>query len=921
MPAPAVPPFSSLLQELRVQMKMSQENLAERSHVSVRQISSLENGNARWPHKETIRLLADALGLEGLAREKFEGAARGRVAATRRRKANLPVAIRALPPDTQRFTGRQGELARLAAVAREQQARRTVAVHVIDGMPGVGKTALATHAARALAHLFPDPPVFLSLAGHVAGHAPADPEDALAALLRATGMSTKKVPVGQDKRAELWRSWLAGKRLMLLLDDAADSAQVAPLLPASGNCLVIITSRRRLIELNDASTMTLDVLHPGQAAELLAKHADRPGLTASDAAMAEISRLCGRLPLAVGIVGRLLHHHLAWSPADLAQDLSRQRDRLELMATENLSVAAAFDLSYQRLGEGQQHLFRCLALHPGADMDAYAAAALDGSGLRKTSRHLAALYAQHLVTEPGHLRYRLHDLTREYATSLAQNEDASPDRERALDRLLEYYERAAKAADARLSFFTRPPRPTFSPGLSMAMPETPDPPAAMSWLRAERANLLACVTAALSRGERDRAAALAAALASSFRIDGPWSDAIKLHTAAEQAARQAGNEPLEADAQHDLGIVQRMSGNYKAAAEKLTAALGSYRQRNDALGAANALASLSTVHRLAGDHAASTEAAEQALSAYQDLGDQRGQVNTLTSLGIVRYLDGTADDSIALLKQALDLAQGDADQRAEAGVLTHIGVADRLRGQFEDSAAALEAALRIQHRVEVDRLDEANTLIHLAMTRQAIGSHTSATDALEKALQIYQNLGDRLGQGNALTLLGPARYQVGDTESAFSCLRQAERILGDLGDKMGQGNALYYLGRLHRLSARYPESELGLKRAQVLFQSLRLPGGTVVVLNELGVLHMDQDRLEQATAEHRRALRLARRIQSEGDEADALAGLGRCARAAGRVDEARRKLERALEIYRRIKAPAAAELDTELADLSQRDSG
>jgi tetratricopeptide (TPR) repeat protein/transcriptional regulator with XRE-family HTH domain len=915
MAAPAVPPFSSLLQELRVQLKMSQEDLAERSCVSVRQISSLENGNTKWPRKETVRLLADALGLEGLAREKFGGAARGRVAGKRQPRANLPVATRVLPPGTQRFTGRQEELARLAALAREQQARGTVAVHLIDGMPGVGKTALATYAARALGHLFPDPLVFLSLAGHVAGRAPADPSDALAALLRATGMSTKNVPVGQDKRAELWCLWLAGKRLILLLDDAADSAQVAPLLPASGNCLVIITSRRRLIELADASTMTLDVLPPRQAAELLAKHADRPGLTSADAAVAEISRLCGRLPLAVGIVGRLLHHHPAWSPANLADDLSRQRDRLELMSTENLSVAAAFDLSYQRLGKEQQHTFRRLALHPGADIDAYAAAALDDSGIRKTSRHLEALYAQHLVMEPGHLRYRLHDLTREYAVSLAQNEDASPDRERALDRLLEYYQRAAEAADARLSFFTRPSRPTLSPGLSMAMPEIPDAPAAMAWLRAERTNLLACVTTALSRGEPDRAAALTAALASSFRIDGPWPDAIKLHAAAEQAARQAGNEPLEADAQHDLGIIQRMSGNYKAATEKLTVALGSYQQRNDALGAANAQASLSTVHRLASDHAASTEAAERALSAYQDLGDRRGQVNTLTSLGIIRYLDGTADDSIALLKRALDLAQGDADQRAEAGVLTHIGVANRLRGRFEDSAAALDAALGIQHTAAFEQLDEANTLMHLAMTRQAMGSHASATGTLEKALQIYQSLGDRLGQGNALTLLGPARYQAGDTESAFDCLRQAERILGDLGDKMGQGNALYYLGHLHRLSARYQESELGLKQAQALFGSLRLPGGTVVVLNELGVLHMVQDRLEQATAEHRRALRLARRIHSEGDEADALAGLGRCAQAVGRMGEARRKLEQALEIYRRIKSSAAAELDTELADL------
>jgi transcriptional regulator with XRE-family HTH domain len=428
MPTPATPPFGHLLRELRRKQDVSQDDLSARSGLSVRQISSLETGEAKWPRKDTIRRLADALELEGLTREKFEVAARGRVAATGSGPVEAGGATRVLPRDTPSFIGREDELSRLAAAARTRRARGIVTVYAIDGMPGVGKTAFAIHAAHELTPLFPDPPVFLSLAGHVAGRIPVRPTDALAALLLATGMSAKQIPASQENRAELWRSWLADKRLMLLLDDAADSTQVEPLLPGGGNSMVVITSRRRLIALKDVGTVTLNVLPHDQAAELLARHADRPGLTPADTGMADISRLCGRLPLAVGIIGRLLHHHPASSPADLAEDLSQQRDRLELMAIENLSVAAAFDLSYQRLRVGQQQMFRRLALHPGSDIDAYAAAALDGSELGQARRHLAELYAQHLLTEPAHGRYRLHDLTREYASSLAQNEDAGPDR-------------------------------------------------------------------------------------------------------------------------------------------------------------------------------------------------------------------------------------------------------------------------------------------------------------------------------------------------------------------------------------------------------------------------------------------------------------------------------------------------------------
>jgi hypothetical protein len=202
---------------------------------------------------------------------------------------------------------------------------------------------------------------------------------------------------------------------------------------------VLVTSRRHLSALEDATTISLDTLPPGEAAALLVRLARRPELSLDDAAVADITRLCGFLPLAIGMLARQLHHHPAWAPADLAADLAAARDRLELMTTENLSVAAAFNLSYEDLTQDQHRLFRRLGLHPGAEFDAYAAAALDGTGLAAARRGLEALYDQYLLTELARGLYRMHDLIGEYARALADRVDPDSDRDQATARLLDYY--------------------------------------------------------------------------------------------------------------------------------------------------------------------------------------------------------------------------------------------------------------------------------------------------------------------------------------------------------------------------------------------------------------------------------------------------------------------------------------------------
>ena len=451
--------FAGLLRKLRTEARLTQEELAEAARLSPRSVSDLERGIAATPRRETVRLLADALGLAGSARAEFEAVARGRPVPAGSVTGGV-AAMRTLPRDIASFTGRQQELEQLVEAAAG--AGGVVGIHAIGGMAGVGKTAFAVHAAYRLADRFPAGQIFLPLHGHTPGQQPVDPADALASLLLTAGVPAAQVPPGLEARMALWRDRLAGQQLLLVLDDAASSEQVRPLLPGTGRSLVLVTSRRHLSALEDATAVSLDTLPPGEAAALLVRLANRSGLSPDDPAVGEITRLCGYLPLAIGMVARQLHHHPAWTAARRAAELAAAVDRLELMATENLSVAAAFNLSYADLSGDQQRLFRRLGLHPGAEIDGYASAALDGTDLSAARRGLEALYDQYLLTEPAQGRYRLHDLIREHARALAGRLDPDDDREQATARLLDYYQHTAARAEARLARQIRPGPPPIA---------------------------------------------------------------------------------------------------------------------------------------------------------------------------------------------------------------------------------------------------------------------------------------------------------------------------------------------------------------------------------------------------------------------------------------------------------------------------
>ena len=863
-------PFASVLRGLRTEAGMTQEELAEAAGLTSRAISYLERGEVTTPHKDTVRLLAGALRLAGPARDQFVAVARGRAGPGGASADGAATVTRTLPRDVASFTGRQRELAELVDTA----AGAVVSIHAIGGMAGVGKTAFAVHAAHRLAGRFPGGQIFLPLHGHTPGQQPTGPADALASLLLTIGLPAAQIPAGLEARTTLWRDRAAHRQLLLILDDAVGSEQVRPLLPGSGGSLVLVTSRRHLSALEDAIAISLDTLPPGEAAKLLARLTGRAGLSPEDPAVTHLTRLCGSLPLAIGMVARQLRHHPAWTPAGRAADLTAAADRLEVMATENLSVAAAFDLSYAALTTDQQQLFRRLALHPGPDIDSYAAAALDGTSPAAARRGLEDLYDQCLLTEPAPGRYRLHDLIREHARALGVRLDPGDDREQATGRLFDYYQHTAARADALISRQTRPAPAAAERAIPAAVPVLADRDQALAWARAERASLLACLDRATPTGQHARVIALTADLSGLLQHDGPWADAITRHIAAIAAAQHLGDRLGQAGALNDLGTVGRLTGDYPAAVQALEQALAIYRDLGYQLGEANALYSFGAVLQMTGEYPSAAQALEQALAIYRDLGDRLGQANALYSLGNVR----------------------------------------RLTNDFPAAAQVLEQALSICRDIDY-RLGAANALTFLGDVLQLTGDYPAAARTLEQALGISRQIGNRLYEVQALSYLGNVLRLTGDYPAAAQALEEALRISRDIGARLGEANALNALGIVLRLTGDYPAAAHALEQAIDVYRQMEDRTGRGMALNEKGTLHRVSGELALAEECHQQALELACSIGSSWEEAHALAGLGRCALAADRTAEGEAWLRQALTIFQRIGSAEAADVSAELEAL------
>jgi len=605
---------------------------------------------------------------------------------------------RQLPAAPGHFTGRDAELEWLTGLPeRGEPAGDTVVISAIDGMAGIGKTALAVHAARRLSERFPDGQLFIDLHGYAKGQPPREPGQALEAFLRALGVPAGQVPQETGERAALYRQRLAGTRTLILLDNASDEAQVRPLLPGEPGCLVLVTSRRRLKGLDDARSLALDLLPPHDAVALLRAVAGAGRIAAGDPLLGEVAGLCGRLPLALRIGGALLRHRPAWSLGHLAGLLRDMQHRVRALSDGERDLGAVFDLSYAGLDEPRRLLFRRLGLVPGPDADAYAAAALLECDPDGATALLEDLVDHNLLIEHALGRYRLHDLLRAHARALAGTGPAERSRE-ALDRLLRYYARTAQGASIPIARAPRPepdgPAPPHAPALQ-------DPEAARAWLRTEYPNLEAAFTHARTDTPAldEHITALAAGLAEILLSDGPWTRALEIHQAAAEVAGHRHQPAAHATALTDLGQVRHLTGDLAGAADALERALETSRETGSRLSEARALTSLGQVRHQAGDLAGAADALERALETCRETGNRNSEAWALNHYAATLAALGERSRATTHYQQALAMTRELNKPDDKAIALEGLGECHLATSEDELAAAHLEQALDIFQRL------------------------------------------------------------------------------------------------------------------------------------------------------------------------------------------------------------------------------
>ncbi len=779
-----------------------------------------------------------------------------------------PGVPRQLPAGVRHFTGRADELAALTALLDRpgQQEPGAVVISAIGGTAGVGKTALAVHWAHQAAHRFPDGQLYVNLRGYDPAR-PVTAADALAGFLRALGLAGKDIPAEAEERAATYRSLVAGRRMLMLLDNAWSADQVRLLLPASNSCLTVVTSRDALpglVARDGAARLNLDLLPREEAADLLrVLIGDRA--VADPAATAALAGQCCRLPLALRVAAELAIVQAAVPLAELVAELADRHRRLDLLnagGDGGTAVRVVFSWSYHQLSSPAARAFRLSGLHPGADLDRYAAAALLGSTAGQAGDLLATLARAHLIqpAQPG--RYQMHDLLRAYAAELAA-QDSDEDRQAALTRLFDHYLHTAATAMDTLRPTERHRRPRIP------APATPAPPAAdaataRAWLDAQRPNLVAAAAYASAHGWPGHTIQLAATLYRYLDTGGHYPEATALHSHARGAASLLGDLAAEAIALTSLGVIERRQGRYQQAAECLHEALTVYRRAADRTGEARVLANLAGIDLWRGRYQQAADDLRQALILFRQVGDRSGEARAVNILGGVELRRGRYKQAASRQKQALELYRQLGNLAGEAQTLNNLGGVERRLGQYE----------------------------------QAASRH-------EQALALYRQANDRPGEAYSLGNLGGLYLRQGRYEEAASHLLQTLALCRQTGEKPTEAYALAYLGDVHLRQGRPEEAASHQRQALGLFLEAGDPAGEAQARNGLGEALLAAGQLDQAGSEHTAALDLARQIGDLDAEARAHHGLSS---TAGDPARARRHQRQALALDRRSGLrPASAE--------------
>jgi tetratricopeptide (TPR) repeat protein/transcriptional regulator with XRE-family HTH domain len=652
-------------------------------------------------------------------------------------------APRQLPNDIADFIGRDAELDRLHRLLQltGQVASGPVVISAIDGMAGVGKSVLAIHAAHQMKDRFPDGQLYLNLHGSTPGLVPVEPLNALGQLLRSLGVPDHHVPTDLDAAAARYRTTAAPRRLLVVLDNARDAAQVGPLLPGSPTCAVLVTSRQILATLEGALPVHLDLLLPEHAIELLARIAGQQRIADDPQAAAGLVNLCGYLPLAIRIAGARLAARPTWPLQVMVSHLTDAARRLEELTAGRLAVRAAFDVSLQVLQESSDPVdkaaaasFGLLSLPDGPDFSLAAAARVLGQAEPAVQMLLERLIDVQMLESPKPDRYRMHDLLRLFARQQAERQERPAARRAALRRALHWYLATAERANQ----LVQPADLRRGGGGEVGGVEFRDRPGALAWLEAERGNLVA---AARQAARQPGALAtvtvkLAASLFFFLQARGYWRDWEELNQLAIQVTRRLGDRTGESGALSDLAGAYHRLGRFDEAIDCL----------------------------------------QRALRIRRDLGDLAGESAILGNLGIAYCESGRLEEAIASCERGLEICRETAYRYGEAIHRNTLGRVYQEQGRFEAAINELGNSLEIFEQLD-DAYGQGNALANLGEVCRLAGRAHEAVEFCERGLALFREVGDRSDEAEALTRLGSALDAIGQRALARARWQEALEIL------------------------------------------------------------------------------------------------------------------------------------------------
>jgi DNA-binding SARP family transcriptional activator/tetratricopeptide (TPR) repeat protein len=775
-----------------------------------------------------------------------------------------------LPPGLGDFIGRDEEVQLLTS---EIGHRPGPLLQVIDGMAGAGKTSLAVHVARHVAGRFPDAALYIDFNAHGPGQPDLSAADALHRLLRMLDVPAERIPATMTGRSTLWRSELAHRRALIVLDDVTGPEKILPIVPAAGDCLIIVTSRRRHADWAGTRPKTLDVLPDEDAITMFTRVAG-PDTATDVSEVARAVRLCGCLPLAIRVTASRLRDGRATGLSNLLDELSDVQADCDPAGEVSERVLSAFEFSYRGLTAAQRRFFRYLGISPCPDTPAYAAMALTGGTLADTVATLGALQGHHLLRQSSPGRFQFHDLVHAFAMARFRQEDTEAERHRAAGRLLDYYLHTAEHA-SRLLYAA--PRQTDLPSHpAFPEPAMTTPHAARAWLESEWSNILHVAQYAARRERKSHCADLTHTIAEFLDTSGYWHHAASAHMIALQACQDLDDLPRAAQAAFDLSLTNLRIGKHEAALQQARYAAVIYRTLGDRQGHAAAVDRIGVIHRYSARFRDALAHHQEAMDIHRQIGDEHGVARDVGNVGIAYTSLGEYSRAIDYLNQALDIYRRASDRRGEARTLMNICAAQGDQGYHRDALSNCQESLSVFREIGGHRQQISLLLHNMGEIYRYKGEYRKALTEYREALAGYREIGDLQYQSQILCDIGAAYQGLECYSEALVHHEKAEPMASEIGNRYGRVKALCGMADAHRAVGSYAD----------------------------------------ALAHYEQARRLAREIEAPYQEAKALYGTAETLLRTQGVEAARIYWREACEIFGRLGAPEAAILEIRLDPLT-----